>query len=540
MPRKIPFLVRIVPLFLLFLFAFLAWYWLMGNLFSNGNYAGAIVVGYSLPVIFVLVAYISSKTKGKGLTALSHFAALGILGLLYVGIALIVPQSKVPLFVPEAVVGIALIAAVMSIMLYPLVELEKYFAYKKLLFIAGVIFMPLFIVIATFGLTVSVPILGELHHAEEKVMKGEFSMEQFFTLATEKLTVPAYVLITALIGFWASAAWLGFSRTQGAYVRGLEIGPMMAFRPDLILPGGVNFVKGVLLTGIGLILMLHEHPVLPRWDWWGFILAFGGIMLLIPIRGLFKMILRRKRLLGDKEVFSRGINFVKEALLFFGLLVLLYGFLNAFRAVAPFTLLLPSLAADWPALIPLAVSFIILVPLRQTYKSRLSEGAEAKGQSFFKQFLLWLGVIILIYSFAFAFRHILHLHTATLNYATNPLDFGVGSFLFILGTILILGVRPFALINEFKALLRIMPGMLSSLPEEKRNEIMERRLDVLASYTDGQRLAHMGPMMEGINALPENERMALRKNMMKAVAKLPEKKRQLIMKTMDKIMFEGR
>jgi len=271
MSRLVPFVVGIVPTFLLFLFTFLSWYWLMANLFSNGLYIAGIIVGYSLPVVFVLIAYISSKTKGSKATALSHFLSLLILGILYASIASVIPQSKVAIFMPEAIVGIGFISAIMSIMLYPVTALEHYFAYKRPLFIAGVIFMPLFIVIATFGLTVSKPIISDLQPIEEKVMKGEVSMEEFFALATEKLTIPAYVLIAVLIGFWASAAWLGFSQTQGVYVRGLEIGQMMAFRPDLILPGGVNFVKGVLLIGMGLILMLHENPILPRWNWWGFI-----------------------------------------------------------------------------------------------------------------------------------------------------------------------------------------------------------------------------------------------------------------------------
>jgi len=508
----------------------------MANLFSNGLYIAGIIAGYSLPVVFVLIAYISSKTKGSKATALSHFLSLLILGILYASIASVIPQSKVAIFMPEAIVGIGFISAIMSIMLYPVTALEHYFAYKRPLFIAGVIFMPLFIVIATFGLTVSKPIISDLQPIEEKVMKGEVSMEEFFALATEKLTIPAYVLIAVLIGFWASAAWLGFSQTQGVYVRGLEIGQMMAFRPDLILPGGVNFVKGALLIGMGLILMLHENPILPRWNWWGFILAFWGIILLIPIRGMFKMVLRRERLLGNKETFGKAINFAKEFLLFFGLLILLYGFLNAFRAAVPFTLLMPS-AEDLPALIPLVISFIILVPLRQYYKSRLVEGAETKGQLFFKQFLLWLGILFLIYSFAFAFRHIIHLHTTTLNYATNPLDFGVGIILFILGSILILGVRPFALINEFRTMLRIMPGMLASLSEDKRKDVMGKRLTQLARYTDEQRFAHMKPMMEGINTLPENDRITVRKNMMEVIASLPERRRKVIMSTMDRLML---
>lgn len=99
------------------------------------------------------------------------------------------------------------------------------------------------------------------------------------------------------------------------------------------------------------------------------------------------------------------------------------------------------------------------------------------------------------------------------------------------------GVRPFALRNEFRAMLRIMPWMLSALSEKKHKEVMEKRLTVLASYSNEQRLEHMKQMIEGLNSLPENDRISLRKNMMEVIAGLPERKRKALMFTMDKLMF---
>lgn len=148
---RIPFIVGVVPLFLLFLFTFLSWYWLMGNLFSNEKFVEALSIGYSLPTTFTFVAYISKVRKS---IPILHFISLAILGILYLIMAISFPQSQVPLFSPEAVIGIALVAIVMSIMLYPIIELKHYFQYKRLLFISGVIFMSLFIAIATFGLTI--------------------------------------------------------------------------------------------------------------------------------------------------------------------------------------------------------------------------------------------------------------------------------------------------------------------------------------------------------------------------------------------------
>lgn len=47
-----------------------------------------------------------------------------------------------------AVIGIGLISAVLSLMLYPMGGAQRYFWYKHPLFVAGVVFMPLFAFVA--------------------------------------------------------------------------------------------------------------------------------------------------------------------------------------------------------------------------------------------------------------------------------------------------------------------------------------------------------------------------------------------------------
>lgn len=71
----------------------------MGNLFTYQKFAEALAVGYSLPVVFTLSAYILSKTKR--LTPTMHFISLAVLGILYFIMASLYPQNKIQLFSPE-------------------------------------------------------------------------------------------------------------------------------------------------------------------------------------------------------------------------------------------------------------------------------------------------------------------------------------------------------------------------------------------------------------------------------------------------------
>lgn len=62
-----------------------------------------------------------------------------------------------------------------------------------------------------------------------------------------------YLFPIGMLGFWLSAAWLSLRASQGEHVPGLEIAPLLPFRPDFILPGGVLFVKGTIMLGAGAV-----------------------------------------------------------------------------------------------------------------------------------------------------------------------------------------------------------------------------------------------------------------------------------------------
>lgn len=517
---RIPLIVGAVPLYLLYYLGLLSWWWLMLDLFGKGLVIEGVGVAYLLPTAFVTTAYLGAIAKSSSsLIKLSHFIVLAAITLAFW--LAIIQTATLSLFQialdAAPYLSIGFISGVVTIMTYPLAGGERYQLYKKPLFIGGVIFMPLFIVIAAL---LSSPL--------DPVTKGS-------------------LLTLTLIGFWASAAWLSSRRTQGEYVAGLEIRPMLPFRPDFILPGGVNYVKGTVLTGLGFMIMSQLEKVFPPpvWNWWGFVLAFWGIIAIIPLRGIYKMVTgRRPRLLGDRAAFGiKARSFLREVWLYLGLLLLMYGFLNAFMGSIPFTKLSPFNPMMQPphplygylGASLLIFSFLIIVPIRLWYKTHLREGIESIVQLVTKQLLLYLGTFTLIYGFVTLFMGIfMYPHPDT-----NPLGFLVGLPLFLAGFILIVGFRPFALRNEFYAFLRIMPGIISDLPEQKRREVLIKRLEVLAGYPEEQRRAHMKPMFEGLMALTQDRRDIAMKAQIEAIATLPNEGRSKIMKIMDELMFSS-
>ncbi len=548
---EVPLILGIFPLFLVVYASLFTWWWLMSFLFSNGIVGGGVFVGYLLPPVISVVAWAESR-RPTPRAPMTHLIVFGLFALAFLIFLLPNAGSPINIFVatpqptagpigqvasfgitsdPAPFIGIGLISAVISIMLYPRAGLETYFGHKRPLFIAGVIFMPLFIVLAA-------------------LLRAPFGTPGY----PYGLEWKAALAVIILVGFWLSASMLSSRWTQGVYVPGLEVRPLTPFRPDLILPGGVNFVKGTVLTGVGTMLMIHDRLMVPIWNWWGFEFAFWGIILLIPVRGIVKMTLgKRPRMLGERWAFGAQGFWGRETLLYIGLLVLLYGFVNAFKGYVPFTALgsfprydgFSNGAAGWLGLFLAILSFIILVPIRGWYKTTLREGTETMGQLFAKQLILYLGTLLLILGFI----HLFNLPVDATNPAIhpgvqfagvypvdNPLGFTAGLILFILGALLILVFRPIALRNEFRATLQTMVGVVASLPDDFRMEVTRRRLNTLASMPDEQRDAHFKEMVLGLNQLSEEMKARMLKTNLEILSQLTEDRRMRCMRSMDKAM----
>lgn len=551
MSKETPFVLGILPVFLVVYASLFTWWWLMSVLFSNGRLAEGLLVGYLLPTLISVVAWGAARS-GSSNVSLVHLATFGLLGLAYFILLLPSLGSNINVFTavprPTAgpvgqvvsvgigsdaapVIGIGLISAVVSLMLYPKAGVDTYFSYKRPLFIAGVIFMPLFVVLAA-------------------LLRAPFGTPAF----PYGLEWKAAIIVITLAGFWLSASILASKWAEGVYAPGLEVRPLTPFRPDLILPGGVNFVKGTVLTGIGTMIMIHDHLSVPIWNWWGFEFAFWGIILLIPVRGIVKMTLgRRPRMLGEKGAFGSGAFWGREILLYIGLLVLLYGFVNAFKGYVPFAVMgvFPRYngflngAAGWLGLFLAIVAFIVLVPIRGWYKTTMLEGAESLGQIVMKQIILYVGTFLLILSFIHLFNlpvdatnPAIHpnVQFASIYPSDNPIGFATGLTLFTLGALLILVFRPLALRNEFRATVRTMVGVIAALPDDLRREVMRRRLTTLADMPDHQRDLHFKEMVIGLNQLSEEMRGRMLKTNVELLSQLSEEKRMRCMTSMDKAM----
>jgi len=71
------------------------------------------------------------------------------------------------------------------------------------------------------------------------------------------------------------------------------------FRPDLIFEEGRSICCGTMSPSLG-VKMLFTPFSLPVWNWFGLLVAIVGMILIIPIRGIVRMLMMRARLMEDK------------------------------------------------------------------------------------------------------------------------------------------------------------------------------------------------------------------------------------------------
>ncbi|GMQ97688.1 MAG: hypothetical protein BMS9Abin17_0188 [Acidimicrobiia bacterium] len=399
----------------------------------------------------------------------------------------------------SAVLGIGLISFVVTLMLFPFAGRAKYQQYRPATFVGGVLFMPLFISIAV-------------------TLQAGWS-----------LTETALILPVLFVGFWGSAAWLIRTPTQGSFVRGLEVGSRLNFRPDLILPGGVMLVKGIILIGVGMLISFQDALRLPQWNWWGFVLAFFGIITIIPIRGVAKMLARRSRFLGNSPPWQGTIRWT---LLVVGLAVLLYGFLSAFMGVVPFAAdgLRPRAELAWLA-VALVGGGAASLAVREIWKRSLLEGAETPLQRFSSN--LWMLVSVWAYMYGFVVLFMGRIMSPQLG--SNPGGVLLGGSLFGFGVVLILITRPIALRRELVGTINIMVGMLAALEKEARWQMMVGRIRTIASYPTNQCTWHVGAMFSALGSLPTIDRERVEATRDEVMMSLSSQERQALMVAMDQL-----
>ncbi len=399
----------------------------------------------------------------------------------------------------SAILGISLISVVVTLMLFPFAGIAMYQRYRPATFVGGVLFMPLFISIAV-------------------------SLQADWTLTETALMLPILFL-----GFWGSAVWLVRTPTEGSFVRGLEVGPKFNFRPDLVLPGGVMLVKGIILMGVGMLISFQDALRLPKWSWWGFVLAFFGIITIIPIRGVAKMLFRRTRFLGNDP---RWQGSVRWALLVGGLAILLYGFLSAFMGVVPFAVsgLRPRAALAWVA-VALIGAGVLSLALREIWKRSLLEGDESPLQRFNSNLWMLLSVLAYMYGFVVLFMGRFMFPQPGSNLGGVVL----GGSLFGFGVILILATRPIALRRELVGTINIMVGMLAALEKEARWNMTMGRIRTIAAYPTAQCTWHVGAMFSALDGLSTGDRERVETTRSEVMMTLSSRERQALMAAMDQL-----
>ena len=160
-------------------------------------------------------------------------------------------------------------------------------------------------------------------------------------------------------------------------------------RPDLVVPDGVALVMGTVFTGLGVRELTLKSFTLPTWNWWGFLIAVVGMLILIPVRGMLKMKIR----MGGEMRGAKGV-IVKEGLLIVGISVLAYGFHNVFNGLTPFTY---PIIWNGGAIAILAAFIKILA--RGYYKLGINPKKETKGQMFKKDVMYFLALLLFFWGY---------------------------------------------------------------------------------------------------------------------------------------------
>lgn len=422
-------------------------------------------------------------------------------GILLVGIAVLLAAALIPEVWDEqwtAVAPAGLIILIIALMIWPSAGTDRYFAYKRPLFIATIV-LELWIMLAGVALVVPSTV-------EDRAVWFQIFLVTFF-LVTVINSLPALI---------------------GEYRSGLF------FRPDLLFGGGAYLARGEIFVALGVKLLVTDDIAQPIWNWWGLAWAVVAMVIMVPLRGILKMRMRRARTLGLNGWMGTGPRaglWLKEAFLFFALFALVYGFANVYMGKVPFTWVPGDPTGkggspEWWGLLWLGLAFVILVPVRGWYKMRIAEPPTV-AQDVTKQVLLWLGFLPLIYGFLLLFQgHWLRF------YGFDYYNFWWGVWVTVLGFLMVVPLRVLSLRDEFRGTVSVMVARMADLSEHERRLMMGRRLQVLATMPDRPRKENLKLMMRVIHRLPPEPRATLVATRTELVANAPEDERAVLMGAM--------
>ena len=403
----------------------------------------------------------------------------------------------------SAAVPAGVLALLVVMMLWPSAGVHRYLAYKKPLFIFTILF-------------------------EGWILLAGVALHDPVSLSAKDLW---FQLVLA--GFFLGTVAISLPGVEGEYRKGVF------FRPDLLYGNGAYLARGEIFVALGIKLFTSPERAHPIWNWWGLEWAIFAMVFMVPFRGILKMRMRRAGFLDLDNWMGRGLRaglWLKEGFLFLSLFMLVYGFANAYMGLTPFTWApgypVPGThGPNWWGLAFLAGAFLIIVPVRGWYKTRLPEPAPL-GAEFFKGLLLWAGFVGLIYGFLLIF---MGLGWLALHGGGSP-NFWWAVWVSALGLMMVGPLRAIAQRQEFMGLLRVMIPRMADLDESARRVMMGRRLEVMAAMPERPRNENVALMMKIISALPDEARQSLVGTRTWLVAQADEAVRARLMASMAKVL----
>lgn len=440
-------------------------------------------------------------------------------------------------------------ATVTTIMLWPVGRSlgRGYFTYRRILFIVGVLSMA-YIPFIGFMLGTNIPYKVKL---------------ALFILLPVDLTV--FAILPSLR--WAIGKPL-----------------QMFFRPDLLFGDGRVLCCGAIAFVLGLRYFVGHPPPegipvpIPKWDWYGifFAVVFGFIPL-IALRGITKLLMRLRRMRDDAWR-GWGMVFLREVWLVLTLLAIGFGFHNAFKGTHPFVISHHVLHNwSWVPIVTMALAALFLIFVRGGFKKLIGDPfiKERVWQSFVKQVLLVVGLLVLMWSFMSILdtelmdvkhagyrpienqarlEHLEHLekkemagkamHEPRRGPASGFILPGIkGIFIgrwnwvgvaFILwGLIVLVPFRVLAQHYQRHAIVAQMAAVIipHQRPEHRQRLVQKMMLDGLLEMPFGQRRSYMVTMNRALAGAPDEAREATTQAMVGVLADLPTTQRRTIMET---------
>lgn len=371
----------------------------------------------------------------------------------------------------------------------------------------------------------------------------------FGTLAEMFIFVPGAFMVLAPAGpvrfygffgsilvFWVLTIILANPRVIGRFVPEIS-----SFRPDLMYPSGAALARGEIFAGLSMKVLLSGVVITgfglspmqgPMWSWWGLAWAFYAMIFLIPVRSMVKMKLRMAALFAGRKR-SYVSLLVEELLLWGGFSMLAYGFLSVFMGNIPFQYVTPAYPTVrtlyLPALFPLGVSFVVLVPLRAWYKSLHDPMTETFRITVGGQGILYTGVLILLYGW-------IAFYMGGFLLPKNTLGLWIFAVVQPLAALLIVYGRAKALRHERAGMLANVLHFLSNRSSEVQRRAITDRLRAISRLPESRRIDALAAMNASLNELPEEEQERLNLSRMGALATVEPAVRERIMAVMDRAL----